>query len=246
MEALILAAGFGKRLQPITNSIPKALVEVNGTPLLINTLNNLKAIGIKKAVIVVGHMRDKIVEKIGFNYNGIEITYVSNNIYDKTNNVYSMWLARDYLDDNLLMLECDLYYKKELLTEIAKSTADCSILTSDFNPKTMDGTVIAVDKALNAKQLILKKNQDSNFDYKNCKKTVNIYKLSKDFLLKKYLPAIDLYVKTQSVNSYYELVLGSLIYFENSTIKVINVPENLWNEIDNTDDLKRAESRFIK
>lgn len=245
MKALILAAGEGKRLTPITNSIPKALVEVNGTPLLVNALNILQDIGIDKVVIVVGHLRCKIVEEIGFNFNGLDITYVTNEKYNSTNNIYSLWLARDYLDDDILMLECDLYYRKNIVIELLKSKAECSILTSDFNPITMDGTLVAVNDQLHAKSLIVKKNQTIEGNQaKNYKKTVNIYKLSKEFLLNEYLPLIDLYVKCQDIDSYYEFVLGALIYWGNSDIKVVNILEDSWCEIDDLEDLKIAEDKF--
>ena len=244
MQALFLAAGFGKRLRPLTEKTPKALVEVNGTPLLINALNHLSKYKIEEVIIVTGHMKDKIVERIGYNYLNMEIIYVYNPIYNQTNNVYSLYLAKDYINDDLIMLECDLFYNQNLIDTIIQGQADCNILVSPYDQKTMDGTVIKVDSNNNAQALIIKRDQGQGFDYTNVMKTVNIYTFKKEFITKKFLPAVELYIQTQSVNSYYELVLGSLIYYGNSNIKVVPIDANEWCEIDDLDDLKRAQKLF--
>lgn len=244
MQALILAAGFGKRLQPLTNKIPKSLVEVNGTPLLINALNQLSNRNINEVIIVVGHKKEMIKEKIGSTYKNMKITYVENNLYNETNNVYSFYLAKEYIKEDLIMLECDLFYRRNLIDTILEGQAECNILVSKFDKETMNGTVIQIDDEKNAKALILKKNQDEKFDYSDKRKTVNIYTFKKEFIVNHFLPAIENYVKTESVNSYYELVLGSLIYFENHNIKVIEIDKSEWCEIDDEKDLKIAEKVF--
>jgi choline kinase len=245
MKGLILAAGFGKRLQPITNKIPKCLVEVKGKPLLVSSLNNMKKVGIDEAIIVTGHKNDIVISTIGFEFNGMKIIYVHNKNYESTNNIYSLWLARDYIDDDIILAECDLYYNVKLLEDLLTSDADCTILTSDFNEKTMDGTIIEIDSNYRAKALVTKKAQGKGYNYSNSKKTINIYKFSKNFIVEKFIPSIDNYIKSQNANSYYELVLGSLIYYNNDNIKVINEPENLWYEIDNIEDLDRANQSFF-
>ena len=242
MKALILAAGFGKRLQPITNTIPKSMVEVNGTPLLVNALNNLTALGINDIGIVVGHMANYIQEQIGSVWNGATITYFENSRYLETNNVVSLFNALDFCNDDMLMLECDIFYHKEMLTELVSGTGECSILVSPFNPATMDGTVIRVegDRAV---ELILGKWQGEGFDYSNTRKTVNMYRFTKKFV-HKYMPLIKWYVENIGEQSYYEKVLGSLIYLRECDIRIVEVPERMWCEIDNVLDLERARRRF--
>ena len=244
MQALILAAGFGKRLRPLTDKIPKALVEVNGTPLLLNALNHLSKYKIDEVIIVTGHMKDKIVNRIGFNYSNMKIIYVDNPIYDKTNNVYSLYLAKNYIHDDLILLECDLFYNQKLIDTIMQGQADCNILVSPYDQKTMNGTVIKVDSENNAQALIIKRDQGQGFDYTNMMKTVNIYTFKKDFAIRQFFPAVELYIKTESINSYYELVLGSLIYYGNSNIKVVPIDATEWCEIDDMEDLKRAQMLF--
>lgn len=145
MKGLILAAGFGKRLRPITNTMPKSMVEVAGTPLLVNALNNLTELGISEIGIVVGHMADYIKERIGDSWKGVPVTYYENPRYLETNNVVSLYKALPFCDDDMLMLECDLFYGPEMIKRLMAGEGDCSILVSPFNPDTMDGTVIRVD-----------------------------------------------------------------------------------------------------
>ena len=160
MKALILAAGFGKRLRPITNTIPKSMVEVNGTPLLVNALNNLYSIGdISEIGIVVGHMADYIKSHIGTKWKGIPIKYYENDRYLETNNVVSLYKAIDFCNDDMLMLECDIFYRKEMLEALKRGKGECSILVSPFNKNTMDGTVIEVERDV-AKALILGKEKN--------------------------------------------------------------------------------------
>lgn len=242
MKALILAAGFGKRLRPITNTIPKPMVEVNGTPLLVNTLNNLTALGIKDIGIVVGHMANYIREHIGTEWNGVRISYYENSRYLETNNVVSLYQAVNFCDDDMLMLECDIYYKKEMLEKLMGGKGECSILVSPFNPATMDGSVIRIDGD-SALDLVLGKWQDKDFDYSNTRKTVNMYRFTKEFT-SKYIPLIKWYVENMGEQCYYEKVLGSLIYLHECDIRIVEVPEEMWCEIDDVEDLNRARSLF--
>ena len=244
MKALILAAGFGKRLRPITNTIPKSMVEVNGTPLLVNALNNLTSLGIKDIGIVVGHMADYIREHIGTEYNGAKISYYENLRYLETNNVVSLYQAIDFCDDDMLMLECDIYYHKEMLEALMAGQGECSILVSPFNPRTMDGSVIRVDGD-KAQELVLGKWQGEDFDYSLTRKTVNMYRFTKEFVAK-YMPMIKWYVENMGEQSYYEKVLGSLMYFRECDIRIVEVPEEMWCEVDDADDLARARTRFVE
>ncbi len=243
-KALILAAGYGKRLQPITNKIPKSMVEVNGTPLLVNALNNLSDLGIEEVGIVVGHMAEYIKNHIGYNWKGMSINYYENARYLETNNIVSLYQARDFCDDDMLMLECDIYYHKEMLMELSKGEGECSVLVSPFNPETMDGSVVRVDKD-RVTELILGKWQEEGFDYSNTRKTVNMYRFSQSFV-KKYMALIKWYVEYMGEQSYYEKALGSMIYLRESDVRIVEVPEEMWCEIDDKDDLARAKSIFEK
>ncbi len=241
MQAIILAAGMGSRLKDKTKAIPKALVPINGTPLIINTLNILSHYNISEVIIVVGYLKEKIKSYVGNSYCNMKITYVDNDLYKNSNNIYSLFLTKDYVKEAVLLLECDLYFPKKLIDKIINEKSDCNIMVSKYNPETMNGTVIEIDNNNNVKGLIAKNRQDKDFKYDDKYKTVNIYKFSKEFFLKKYIPAINLYIKTESMNSYYEFVLGALIYYNNDNFKAIIVDEGLWREVDDEKDLEIAE-----
>ena len=241
MKALILAAGFGKRLQPITNEIPKSMVKVNGTPLIINALNILYDCGISEIGIVVGHKADYIKKEIGSTWKNIPVRYFENSRYLETNNVFSLYTAFDFCNDDMLLLECDLFYKKEVIESLLKGKGDCSILVSKFNKETMDGTVIKYNKE--NPELILGKWQDASFNYEDAFKTVNMYKFTKDFVCK-YMNLIKWYVQNMGENSYYEKVLGSMLFLRENVFDLVVIDENLWCEIDDENDLQIANRKF--
>lgn len=244
MQALILAAGYGKRLRPLTDRTHKSLVEVNGVPLLVNALDCLSGRSIDEVLLVVGDKKNMVIDKIGHQYKGMKITYIENPLYKETNNVYSFWLAKNYIHDDVIMLECDLFYRRTLIDKILQAREECNVLVSPFDISSMDGTVVDVDNECRVKSLIVKNKQGVDFDYSDKYKTVNIYSFKKEFILYKLFPFIDTYVHVQSVNSYYELVLGGLIYWGNSNISAVKVSALEWCEIDTLEDLRIAEKRF--
>jgi len=114
-RAVILAAGMGTRLKPITDKAPKCLTEVNGIPILLNTLRNLHASGIRACTIVVGHFAHIIMDTVGSVYDGLTIEYIKNEKYQQTNDMYSLWLARDVLETGAAIIEGDIFFKADLL-----------------------------------------------------------------------------------------------------------------------------------
>lgn len=241
MKAIILAAGFGRRLQPITNTVPKSMVPVKGIPLLLRSMDKIAALGVDEFIIVTGHMAGYIHTNLGDSYKNIPIRFVENKEYEITNNIYSLWMASELIQDDTYLFECDLLYSEKLLEDLCSSSADCGIVTSDFNRETMDGSVVAIDKDCNAVDLYLKKEQNEAFDYSDKRKTVNIYKFSADFWCNAMVPALAKEIGEGNRNSYYELVLKEIMHSGKWNMKVVNVPEAYWCEIDDMDDLKRAE-----
>ena len=191
---------------------------------------------------VVRMMQDYIKDHIGTEFKGARISYYENPRYLETNNIVSLYKAVDFCDDDMLMLECDIYYHKEMLEALLKGEGECSILVSPFNPETMDGSVIRVeeDRAL---ELILGKWQGEDFDYSDTRKTVNMYRFTKAFAAK-YMPLIKWYVENMGEQSYYEKVLGSLLYLRECDIRIVEVPESMWCEVDDADDLASASKKF--
>ncbi len=242
MQAIILAAGFGKRLRPLTDTLPKALVPVKGTPLLLHALECLaKTQEITEVILVVGHRKQDIMTAVGDQYQSLAITYVENPLYDSTNNVYSLALARPYVKEACLLLECDIYYTQDLIETLLRGQGDCGILVSPYDAATMNGSVVFADAQDRCTSLVIKRDQEAGFDYSQALKTVNAYRFSKSFAVDVLMPNLDMYVKTQGVNSYYELVIGGLIYYGNNDIRVLRIPASRWYEVDDAQDLALAE-----
>ena len=109
-KAIILAAGTGSRLGPFTENNPKCLALINGVPILINMLTHLSDVGVEEAVIVVGYLKEKIYDKVGNSFNGMKISYIESDLYATTNNMYSLWLAREHLTEDIVLLESDVFF----------------------------------------------------------------------------------------------------------------------------------------
>jgi len=246
MQAVILLAGYGKRLRPITDRIPKALVEVDGTPLLLNALNHLGGRDITEVILVVGDKWQQVQALVGDTYAGMKITYVVNERFLETNNVCSFLLAAPFLHDDVLLLECDLFYRRDLLDTLLDKgrDADCAILVSPYDAARMDGTVVTAGPDARVRSLTVKRSQGPGFDYSNALKTVNIYRFSRTFICDRLMPMVDAFVRTQGENSYYELVIGALVYFQLDDIRAVTVPADMWAEIDDLDDLEAARRQF--
>lgn len=242
MQGLILAAGMGTRLKEYTANNPKVMVEINGRPLIEYALERLFEQGVRETIIVVGYMKDCIIERCGDSYKSMKLTYIENSLYASTNNVYSFYLAGKQITDELILVEGDLLFDKGILDQVLLGKHDCNIVVSRYNASTMNGTVIRARDNI-VKELIIKKKQNDDFDFADVWKTVNIYYFSKTFI-QKYIKALGLYIETGNLSNYYELVLGSLIYYGDDDIVINPVEESTWFEIDNEKDLMIAREKW--
>ena len=242
MKAVILAAGQGTRLSPLTNRVPKCLVRLHGKPVMQRQLESLDKAGFEQCVVVVGYRGDQVEYQFGPNFRNVEITYVYNERFQETNNLYSLWLARDYLDDDILLLECDLVFEDGLLKDLAQVTYPDVAVVDWFRP-TMDGTVILAREGL-AESILLKSQQAEQFDYRYALKTVNIYSLSRDTMVRRFLPALDRYVDTGVTDVFYEAILAELVSQGKLNMAVHLTGDRKWTEIDTVEDLREAEALF--
>ena len=249
MKALILAAGMGTRLLPITRHLPKCLVPVNSKPILEHQLDALSMAGIQDVILVVGHLAKLLSDKYGTSYGGVNIHYVENRLYDSTNNIYSLWLARQHLNSQVLLLEGDLVFEPELLQRLTRTPEPNVAIVERFQPY-MDGTVILTNglraDGLWASRMVLKANQGDGFDYASALKTVNIYKLSQEALQDHIVPALDSYVAQQRNDQYYEAVFADLISRDAMRLAVLPAAPNRWAEVDTWEDLQAAEKLFAE
>ena len=243
MDAIILAAGMGKRLKGLTNDKTKCMITVNEVTLIERMLNQLDNLMLDKIIIVVGYKAEKL-KKFIFTLNiNTKIEFVLNDVYDKTNNIYSLFLAKDYLQDSdCLILESDLIFDNGILEDIIDDENPNLAVVAHYE-NWMDGTVVTIDENDNIVNF-LSKNQFSFENIDKYYKTVNIYKFSKEFSKNFYIPFLGAYIKALGLNEYYEQVLKVISNFQESNLKVKKLVDEKWYEIDDIQDLNIAESIF--
>lgn len=243
MQAIILAAGMGRRLGELTKNNTKCMLEVNGVRLIDRYLRQLSKYSLDRIVIVVGYEGQKLIDYIHANYPDINIEFVNNPIYDKTNNIYSLALAKDYLcaDDTILM-ESDLIVEDGIIDKLLNHTDKDLALVAKYE-QWMDGTMVRIDDNRRILQFIPK----AGFRYEEADdyyKTVNIYKFSREFSSKQYIPFLEAYCKVMGNNEYYEQVLSVLTLLQNTTLRALPIGNEKWYEIDDVQDLDIASTLF--
>ncbi len=238
-RAIILAAGTGSRLRPLTNDVPKALSEVNGRTILTNTLDNLHRCGIKKVIIVIGYCGKEIELHVGSKYKGLEVEYIKNEDYPNTNSMFSLWLARNHLKEGCLVIEGDIITEEEIIKR-ALNSDERSYWISDRFRKGMDGSMQITGKDGRIKEIRIVR--ETLKDYKgNFFKSVGMLKLSKEYgnALASWL---DKEVENKNVAVYYDLVIAK--YVSEMPLYVMNIEGLKWQEIDSISDIEAAEALF--
>lgn len=235
---------MGKRLGELTKGNTKCMIEVNGTRLIDRYLELLSGYGLDKIIIVTGYKGQKLKDYISGSYTGpVRIEYIDNPIYDKTNNIYSLALAKDELcKDDTVLLESDLIFEKRMLDLLIGDPYPNLALVAKYE-SWMDGTMVRIDEDNNIVNFIPKqafRHEDSGLYYK----TVNIYKFSKEFCRDKYVPFLEAYSKVMGNNEYYEQVLRVLTLLHDSTLKALPISDEKWYEIDDVQDLDIASALF--
>ena len=245
MQGLILAAGTGSRLGKYTKENTKCMLEINGKTIISQALDNLDSIGITKLILVVGYKKDNLIEHLGYKYKNIDIEYIENPIYDKTNNIYSLFLARDKLaQDDTILLESDILFDKKIVKDLIDDSRK-SLAIVDKYQAWMDGTSVSLDDEDNIINFFPKKSfrfQDVDSYYK----TVNIYKFSKEFSNKIYIPFLEAYSKAMGDNEYYESVLRVLTILDGHELRAKRLNGEKWYEIDDIQDKANAEIIFAR
>ena len=244
MQAIILAAGMGRRLGEYTKDNTKCMLPVNGVRLIDRTLNQLAKLQLNRVVIVVGYKRQNLIDYIGNRYEGqLNIEYVENPIYNKTNNIYSLALAKDKLqEDDTLLIESDLIFDDGMFSLLTENPYPNLALVAKYETW-MDGTMVRLDSENNIVNFVPK----AAFDYNETDsyyKTVNIYKFSREFSQTKYVPFLEAYSKAVGNNEYYENVLRIISFLNSHDLKALPITNEKWYEIDDKQDLDIAEALF--
>lgn len=243
MQAVILAAGMGKRLKELTKGNTKCMVEVNGVTLAERALRILDRKNLSRIVIVVGYEGQKLIEYIGALGLFTEVVFIDNPIYDKTNNIYSLGLAEDYLvKEDTLLLESDLIFEESLIDELINDRRETLALVDKFE-SWMDGTCMVLNEDDTIADFIPGKHLKFE-DSENYYKTVNIYKFSAHFCKNTYIPFLKAYSKAMGDNEYYESVIKLIALLETKEIRAKRLTGQVWYEIDDIQDLNIAETLF--
>lgn len=245
MKAIILAAGMGSRLKRITKDKTKCMVEVNGESLIKRLLKQLEKYILEEIVIVTGYKEEILKNYINNLDIRTKIKFYNNDIYDKTNNIYSLGLVEEELVNNdILLIESDLIFEDKLIENVIKSSYKNLAVVSEYEPW-MDGTCVKLDCENNVIDFISSQRFSFN-EVENLYKTVNIYKLSKEFNQKYYIPFLKAYISSKGTNQYYESVFETLIKIIPNELKGLKTEGLKWYEIDDKQDLDIAESLFSK
>ena len=243
MQAIILAAGMGKRLKELTQNNTKCMVEVNGVTLIDRMLHQIEKKQLSRIVIVVGYEGQKLIDYILTLDVKTPIEFVNNPVFDKTNNIYSLALAKDYLmEDDTLLFESDLIFEDSVLEELLNDQRPTLALVDKYEAW-MDGTCVKLGEDDSIDAFVPGKKFKFN-DIKDYYKTVNIYKFSREFSQKYYVPFLDAYQSALGHNEYYEQVLRVITMLDEPMIRAKRLSGQHWYEIDDIQDLDIAESIF--
>ena len=243
MQAIILAAGMGRRLKELTQNNTKCMVKVNGTTLIDRMLHQIEKQHLSRIVMVVGYEGQKLIDYIGTLEIKTPIVYINNNIYDKTNNIYSLALAKEWLlKEDTILFESDIIFEDDVLDTLISDPRDTLALVDKYEPW-MDGTCVKLNKEDDIIDFI----PGIRFDFSDTSdyyKTVNIYKFSKRFSESHYVPFLEAYQAALGENQYYEQVLRVITMLDEPVIKAKRLTGQTWYEIDDEQDLDIAESLF--
>lgn len=234
---------MGKRLGEYTRNNTKCMVPVNGVPLIDRLLRQLSEIHLNRIIIVVGYEGQKLIDYIGEKHTSLNIEFVFNHVYDKTNNIYSLALAKEkMIEDDTILVESDLIFEDGMFDLLVNDPFPNLALVAKYETW-MDGTMVRIDESNNIINFVPK----STFNYNDTPyyyKTVNIYKLSKEFAATKYIPFMEAYLIAVGNNEYYENVLRVLSFLNPGELKALPITNEKWYEIDDKQDLDIAEVLF--
>ena len=243
-RAVILAAGMGSRMGSLTTSIPKCLVEVNGVPILLRSLQVLASAGVTEAVVVVGYQADQVRYRVGGTFAGMQISYVDAPLFDQTNNICSLWDARRYLTEDVLLIEGDVVFDLDVVLGLYEHRGSSMAVAADRAE--LSGTVVRHDDQGLVTSFILGAGRVGLVDVKSVHKTVNLYLLRAEDLRTMIVPELCRQVDSGNVHAYYETVLRDLVAARDlPALVAVDVTESRWYEIDDHRDLDNAEFMFL-
>ncbi len=230
--ALLLAAGTGSRLRPLTLTAPKCLTMVGGYSILERLIHILRLQGIKRLIVVIGHQGDRIREFLQKKAIDIQVDYVTNPVYQTTNNIYSLWIARQQISEPFLLIESDLIFEFSMLNDMMQLD---KIAISKRLPW-MNGTTVELNHSKKVTTFHLKPHTHHNPQYK----TVNLYSFSLPSW-HKIEKQLSHHIHKGHLNDYYEVIFANMITDGSLSLEAVFFNEHRWYEIDSMIDLSAAE-----
>ncbi len=236
MKAIILAAGMASRLRPLTNNTPKCLLKIGERSLLQRSIDALIGNGIKEIVIVTGYLHNLIEDFVRKQYPSVNVSFIHNDIYDSTNNIYSLWLARPKADgEEILLFDSDLLYDPEIITRILNKPAEniLTLIRHDLGEEEMkvvtdggsEGNITEISKTCSPTDAI--------------GESLGIEKMGKSYTSALYKELEPMMTQEHLENVFYEKAFERLIP-KGHTFKVLDVTELFSCELDTIEDFKNA------
>lgn len=232
--AVLLAAGRGSRLKTLTSDQPKCLVPVAGRPLLDRTIEALKDAGVRQLLVATGYQREKVERFLNTHCDGMTVRPVFCEDFDQTNNIVSLWRVGPFLEDDFLLVECDLLFDPALLSRLNRGT---TAAVSPLRPW-MDGTVVSLDEDGSIKKMHVGKAARPPGEFF---KTINIYRIGIGPWREAVWPRLDAAVRAGCTNVYYEQVFAEAVDAGELAMAGEVLDPDWWREIDDEADLQAAE-----
>lgn len=236
-KAIILSAGESKRLRPLTRNMPKCLVKIGNMTILEHQLSNLVEFGIRELILVMGYHYNMIQEKLKKSSFDLEVKYVRNPIYYKTNTVYSLWLARNEMNTDFIYLNGDVFFHRDVLRRLIESEHNTCLAIDrkrrvgeeEVKVKAVDGLIKEIGKEIKASAA------DGEF--------VGIAKFSNEINVT-FKKRLDEVVKEGKVNAFFELAVQRMLNDYN--LYAVDINDLPCIEIDTYNDLEEARNIFLK
>lgn len=244
-KAIILVAGMGTRLKPLTLNHHKCLTEIHGTPILLNALSMLEKCGIEQTTLVVGYLKEQLYEKIGFAFGKMQIVYAENDIFDQTNTAWSLKQGLEQTQgyDELYLLEGDVFFERTVLERLQLDFAPNATILEMWNPD-LDGTFVELGKDGYVIDWTHKSCRPNGYTVEDKLKTVNIHRFCRDFVQNRLIPNLNATLDSFLYTASFEVVMESLVKVNPHEVKGIILHGEKWFEIDNAEDLQKAELLF--
>jgi choline kinase len=234
--ALLLAAGTGTRLQPLTLDAPKCLTEVGGIPILERLVNNLRVQGFRRLIVVIGYLGGCIQEFLEQHTGDMRVDYVLNPDYRITNNIYSLWLARQQIHESFLLIESDLVFEASMLNDMLQPD---KMAISRMLPW-MNGTTVELGS--HGQVMAFRRGGDMAQTARQYK-SVNLYSLSIPSW-NKIEKRLHRYIVEDRLREYYEVVFSEMVADRTLSFDAVFFDASRWYEIDTLADLLEAEAMF--